>query len=84
MFEKKVLDNGIRLIKYKMPEMKSVSVGLWINAGSRCETPKNNGVSHFIEHMLFKGTAKRDAKTISEIFDSIGGQINAFTGKECT
>ena len=84
MFLKKVLDNGIRLITYKMPEMKSVSVGLWVNTGSRCETPENNGVSHFIEHMLFKGTKNRDAKKISEIFDSIGGQINAFTGKECT
>lgn len=84
MFQRKTLDNGIRLITYKMTEMKSVSVGLWVNAGSRCETPINNGVSHFIEHMLFKGTAKRNAKKIAEIFDAIGGQINAFTGKECT
>jgi predicted Zn-dependent peptidase len=62
MFEKFVLDNGIKVITYKMPEMRSVSVGLWLNVGSRSETPENNGVSHFIEHMLFKGTKKRSAK----------------------
>ena len=84
MFEKFVLENGIKVITYKMPEMRSVSVGLWLNVGSRSETPENNGVSHFIEHMLFKGTKKRNAKKISQIFDSIGGQLNAFTGKECT
>lgn len=84
MFNKFVLDNGIKVVTYKMPQMKSVSVGLWLNVGSRCETPDNNGVSHFIEHMLFKGTKKRSAKKISQIFDSIGGQLNAFTGKECT
>lgn len=84
LFQKTILSNGIRLITYKMPEAMSVSVGLWVNAGSRCETPENNGVSHFIEHMLFKGTKNRSAKKIAQIFDSIGGQINAFTSKECT
>ena len=84
MFEKFVLENGIKVVTYKMPEMRSVSVGLWLNVGSRCETPENNGVSNFIEHMFFKGTEKRSAKKISQIFDSIGGQINAFTSKECT
>ena len=84
MFDKFVLDNRIKVVTYKMPEMRSVSVGLWLNVGSRSETPENNGVSHFIEHMLFKGTKKRSAKKISQIFDSIGGQLNAFTGKECT
>ena len=84
MFEKYLLDNGIKVVTYKMPQMKSISVGLWLNVGSRSETPENNGVSHFIEHMLFKGTKKRSAKKISQIFDSIGGQLNAFTGKECT
>jgi predicted Zn-dependent peptidase len=84
MFEKFILDNGIKVVTYKMPEMRSVSVGLWLNVGSRSETPENNGVSHFIEHMLFKGTKKRNAKKISQIFDAIGGQLNAFTGKECT
>lgn len=84
MFEKFRLDNGIKVVTYKMPEMRSVSVGLWLNVGSRSETPENNGVSHFIEHMLFKGTEKRSSKKISQIFDAIGGQLNAFTGKECT
>lgn len=84
MFEKYLLDNGIKVVTYKMPQMKSISIGLWLNVGSRSETPENNGVSHFIEHMLFKGTKKRSAKKISQIFDSIGGQLNAFTGKECT
>jgi len=84
MFEKYILDNGIKVVTYKMPEMKSVSVGLWLNVGSRLETPENNGVSHFIEHMLFKGTQRRSSKKISQIFDAIGGQLNAFTGKECT
>ena len=84
MFERYRLENGIKVVTYKMPEMRSVSVGLWLNVGSRNETPDNNGVSHFIEHMLFKGTQKRSAKKISQLFDSIGGQLNAFTGKECT
>lgn len=84
MFKKFCLDNGIRVVTYNMPNVQSVSVGLWVYAGSRNETPENNGVSHFIEHLSFKGTEKRSAKKIAEIFDSIGGQINAFTGKECT
>jgi len=61
-----------------------VSVGIWVGAGSRNEKKEINGISHFIEHMLFKGTKKRSAKEIAESIDSIGGQINAFTGKECT
>jgi len=84
MFHKIQLENGIRVVSFPMPEMRSVSVGLWIEAGSRHETLENNGVSHFIEHLLFKGTETRTARKIAEIFDSIGGQINAFTGKEAT
>ena len=84
MFHKIQLDNGIRVVSFPMPEMRSVSVGLWIEAGSRHENLSNNGISHFIEHLLFKGTETRTAKKIAEIFDSIGGQINAFTGKEAT
>lgn len=68
----------------KIPYVKSVSVGIWVKTGSRNENPENNGVSHFIEHMLFKGTAKRTAAGIAECIDNIGGQLNAFTGKECT
>lgn len=84
MFKKVQLSNGLRLVYEKIPYVRSVSVGLWVGTGSRNETSENNGISHFIEHMLFKGTAKRSAKDIAECIDSIGGQINAFTGKECT
>lgn len=84
MFKKVTLDNGVRIVYEKIPHVRSVSVGVWIGAGSRNESPRNNGVSHFIEHMLFKGTGKRSAKEIAENIDNIGGQLNAFTGKECT
>ncbi len=84
MFKKKLLDNGLRLVYEKIPYVRSVSVGVWVGTGSRNENTKNNGISHFIEHMLFKGTANRSAKQIAESIDAIGGQINAFTGKECT
>ena len=84
MFKKTMLDNGLRLVYEKIPYVRSVSVGIWVGTGSRNEDMKNNGISHFIEHMLFKGTNKRTAKEIAECIDAIGGQINAFTGKECT
>lgn len=84
MFKKIRLDNGLRLVFEKIPYVRSVSVGIWVGTGSRNENPHNNGISHFIEHMLFKGTANRTAKEIAESIDAIGGQINAFTGKECT
>ncbi|MGE5473482.1 MAG: M16 family metallopeptidase [Ignavibacteriales bacterium] len=84
MYEKRVLSNGLRLVFEKITYVKSVSIGVWVGTGSRNETLENNGVSHFIEHMLFKGTPTRTAKQIAESIDSLGGQINAFTGKECT
>ena len=84
MFKRLTLDNGVRIVYERIPYVRSVSVGVWIGSGSRNETPSNNGISHFIEHMLFKGTRKRTAKEIAECIDSIGGQLNAFTGKECT
>ncbi|EPR13384.1 M16 family metallopeptidase [Ruminiclostridium papyrosolvens] len=84
MFKKVQLSNGLRLVYEKIPYVRSVSVGIWVGTGSRNETSENNGISHFIEHMLFKGTSKRSAKDIAECIDAIGGQINAFTGKECT
>lgn len=84
MFKKITLDNGVRIVCEKIPYVRSVSVGIWVGTGSRNETKENNGISHFIEHMLFKGTEKRTAKEIAESIDNIGGQINAFTGKECT
>lgn len=84
MYNKITLDNGLRIVTEYIPYVKSVSIGVWVEAGSRKETLENNGVSHFIEHMLFKGTKNRTAKEIAESIDNIGGQINAFTSKECT
>lgn len=84
MYKKLTLDNGVRIVSEKIPYVHSVSLGIWISTGSRRENSKNNGISHFIEHMLFKGTEKRTAKQIAESIDNIGGQLNAFTGKECT
>ncbi|OEF98656.1 M16 family metallopeptidase [Desulfuribacillus alkaliarsenatis] len=84
MIEKKTLENGVRIVVEKIPTVRSVSLGIWIGAGSRHEAKGNNGISHFIEHMMFKGTEKLTAKQIAETFDSIGGQINALTSKEYT
>lgn len=84
MYKKVTLDNGLRIVTEHIPYVKSVSIGIWVEAGSRKESLDNNGVSHFIEHMLFKGTENRSAKEIAEAIDNIGGQINAFTSKECT
>ena len=84
MYERIVLDNGLQIVWERIPYVRSVSFGVWVKTGSRNEEHYNNGISHFIEHMLFKGTENRSAKDIADIIDSIGGQINAFTGKECT
>lgn len=84
MYKKSVLPNGIRVISETIPYVKSVSMGVWLATGSRFEEEYNHGVSHFIEHLMFKGTARRSAKDIAEIVDAVGGQLNAFTAKECT
>jgi predicted Zn-dependent peptidase len=76
------LPNGIKVITEAMPHVRSVSVGVWVSSGSRRETAENNGVSHFIEHMLFKGTSHRSAEDIARSVDSIGGNLDAFTAKE--
>jgi predicted Zn-dependent peptidase len=76
------LSNGVRVITEPMPHLRSVSVGVWIGSGSRRETPEQNGISHFIEHMLFKGTATRTAEDIARSVDSVGGNLDAFTAKE--
>ncbi|MFD1888331.1 M16 family metallopeptidase [Paenibacillus wenxiniae] len=78
------LNNGLRIVMEKMPTFRSVTFGIWIKTGSRNENLVTNGISHFIEHMLFKGTKRFDAKKIAEIFDGIGGNVNAFTSKEYT
>jgi predicted Zn-dependent peptidase len=83
-FKRKTLPNGLRIVFEKLSHVQSVSIGLWIAAGTRYEDINNNGISHFIEHMMFKGTTRRKAKDIAEEVDNIGGQLNAFTGKECT
>lgn len=78
------LDCGVRVVAEKTDYVQSAAFGVWVRAGAVDETPKNAGVSHFIEHMMFKGTEKRTARQIAEDIDRIGGQINAFTGKEAT
>ena len=80
----RTLKNGMRIVTERMPFLHSVAVGVWIKAGSATETPAQNGISHFIEHMLFKGTATRDARELAAAADNVGGQLNAFTAKECT
>ena len=84
-FQRKVLSNGLRVLTIPMPSFKSVTSMILVGAGSRYETKLNNGVSHFLEHMAFKGTKKRpSALEISSLIDGIGGEFNAFTGKETT
>lgn len=83
-YDQITLSNGLRIIGERMPSFRSVSVGLWVETGSQYETPSEHGVSHFIEHMLFKGTVTRTARDIAEEMDAVGGQLNAFTSKECT
>ncbi len=82
--KKYTLSNGLRVVVENIPTCRSVSFGIWVKTGSRNETTDNNGISHFIEHMLFKGTSQRSAKDIADLFDGIGGNVNAFTSKEYT
>ncbi len=84
LYQKIVLHNGIRIVTEKIPYLRSVSIGIWINSGSRDEEDKNSGISHFLEHLAFKGTEKRSAMQIAFEMDSIGGQIDAFTSREYT
>jgi predicted Zn-dependent peptidase len=77
-----VLPNGLIVLTERMDHLRSVAMGVWIKSGSRCETVENNGISHFVEHMLFKGTHSRSAQMIAREMDSIGGNLDAFTGKE--
>src|SRR5437868_13848347 len=78
------LDSGERVISEKVPSVRSVAIGFWIGAGSRDERDDRAGVSHFIEHLLFKGTRSYDAQQIAEIFDEMGGELNAATSREHT
>jgi predicted Zn-dependent peptidase len=84
LYRKLVLDNGIRVVTERIPTLKSVTVGIWVNTGSRDEEPSQAGFSHFIEHMFFKGTGSRSAAEISREIDALGGEMNAFTTRETT
>ncbi|HET7559707.1 MAG TPA: pitrilysin family protein [Limnochordia bacterium] len=84
LVERSVLSNGIRVVSEHIPHVRSVTLGFWFDAGSRDEAPDENGISHFVEHMMFKGTPNRSARDIAEAIDALGGQINAFTTKEHT
>ena len=84
MFFNRTLKNGVRIVGDRIEEMRSICIGIWVRAGSVIETPAQNGMSHFIEHMLFKGTEKRSYKQIAEEMDNVGGVLNAFTSKEFT
>ncbi|MCL6639317.1 MAG: insulinase family protein, partial [Firmicutes bacterium] len=84
MYQKTTLDNNVHILTEEVPHVRSVAVGFWVDVGSRDEVPEINGISHFIEHLMFKGTARRTAKQIAEELDAVGGQLNAFTTKEYT
>lgn len=84
MYKKYVFDNGLRLVLCPMSEMRSVAIGVWVGVGGRYENDEICGVSHFLEHMLFKGTKKRTAAQISQSIEGIGGNMNAFTTEELT
>ena len=84
MYVKRVLPNGVRLITERIDTVRTASVGIWVGNGSRYEPAALGGISHFIEHMIFKGTDKRSARHIAIAIDALGGQANAFTDKECT
>src|SRR3982751_4755323 len=80
---REVLPNGLTVITEEMEHIRSVSIGIWIKTGSRDESAESTGISHFIEHMVFKGTKNRSAEAIARQVDSIGGNMDAFTAKEC-
>jgi len=84
MHDEWLLPNGLRVVGERLPYLRSVSIGAWMHVGSMMEEPQENGLSHFLEHMVFKGTTKRTARQIAEEMDAVGGQLNAFTGRDCT
>jgi len=84
LINRKEFSNGLTVVTERMPNLRSISLGVWLKKGSRHESESENGISHFIEHLLFKGTANRSAKEIALTIDSIGGHIDAFTAKEYT
>lgn len=84
MFQSVTLPNGLRVVGEPLSHLRSCTLGCWVKAGSMNERPEESGLSHFIEHMVFKGTQNRTARQVAEQMDAVGGQLNAFTGKDCT
>lgn len=84
MYRKEILNNGVRIVTEEIPYVRSVAIGIWVGVGSRDETSEEHGISHFLEHLMFKGTENHTAKEIAEALDAVGGQLNAFTTKEYT
>ena len=82
--ERSTLANGLTVVSHAMAEVETVSLGIWIGAGSRSEALGEHGVAHFLEHMAFKGTARRSAKDIAEEIEAVGGELNAATGVDST
>ena len=84
MYEKTVLNNGVKIVTASMPSMKSVSIGVWVRAGGRFESKTNKGIAHFLEHMVFKGSKKYPGNRIKECIEGSGGALNGFTSEELT
>lgn len=84
VYKKTVLPSGLRVVTEELPGVRSIAIGIWVNVGSRDERPEENGISHFIEHMAFKGTRRRTAAQIAHELESVGGSLNAFTSREQT
>ena len=84
MHDEWLLPNGLKVVGERLPYLRSVSIGAWMHVGSMMERPEESGLSHFLEHMVFKGTNKRTARQIAEEMDAVGGQLNAFTGRDST
>jgi predicted Zn-dependent peptidase len=84
MYRKTTLSSGLRVLTETMPAVRSASIGIWADVGSSLESPERRGISHLVEHMLFKGTSRRTARAIAETMDGVGGNLNAFTDKETT
>lgn len=84
MYRKTILNSGLRIISNAMPKMQSVAIGIWIKAGGRYESAKNKGISHYLEHLLFKGSKKYSCRRIKESIEGVGGSLNGFTSEELT
>ncbi len=84
MYQRLTLDNGLRIVYEHIPSVRSAAIGIWVGVGSRFEKANDAGICHYIEHMVFKGTERRSASDIAAEMDAVGGQINAFTSKDCT